>query len=266
LIDSPPKRFDRKQGHKQIVPKKKTRKATWLFVPFSFIDILSEYPTKRHKGNSDKLSNCKDSLSTVAQLSRKINERLRKSLYFGRKLYFCRGPPDCRCSRFRSNYDNHRRKIMFDKHSDFALNKLDPDAIVCKSATGVHIRLTREDFSSEEEFLYWKKKSDSDYKDIETAGRGYYDNCIPLAEGLRTAAASAEDAFFAPILKAERKEQRIALIRQFKRVLTKKQYRRLWLYFVECLSMEQIAQQEGGTHQTVSECIAAAKDKIVNNL
>ena len=41
---------------------------------------------------------------------------------------------------------------MFDRNSDYALNKKDPDAIVCKSATGIHIRLTRLDFSSQEEF------------------------------------------------------------------------------------------------------------------
>ena len=42
---------------------------------------------------------------------------------------------------------------MFDTKSDFALNKFDQDAIVCRSVTGVHIRLTREDFASEEEFF-----------------------------------------------------------------------------------------------------------------
>jgi len=28
---------------------------------------------------------------------------------------------------------------MFDRNSDYALNKKDPDAIVCKSATGIHM-------------------------------------------------------------------------------------------------------------------------------
>ena len=45
---------------------------------------------------------------------------------------------------------------MFDSKSDYALNKLDPDAIVCPSATGVHIRLPREDFASEYQFQHWK--------------------------------------------------------------------------------------------------------------
>lgn len=39
---------------------------------------------------------------------------------------------------------------MFNRNSDYALNKKDPDAIVCKSATGIHICLTRADFSSAE--------------------------------------------------------------------------------------------------------------------
>ena len=69
---------------------------------------------------------------------------------------------------------------MFDTKSDFALNKLDRDAIVCRSVTGVHIRLTREDFASEEEFLRWKVWSDGDYYDTEKDGRGFYDNGIPL--------------------------------------------------------------------------------------
>ena len=45
---------------------------------------------------------------------------------------------------------------MFDKHCGYALNRLDKTAIVCQSVTRNHIRLTREDFSSEEEFIYWK--------------------------------------------------------------------------------------------------------------
>ena len=40
--------------------------------------------------------------------------------------------------------------FMFNPKSDYALNKLDQDAIVCPSVTGVHTRLTREDFDTEE--------------------------------------------------------------------------------------------------------------------
>ena len=52
---------------------------------------------------------------------------------------------------------------MYRKKSDYALNKLDPDAIVYQDATGEIHRLTRKDFDSEEEFLRWKKWSDENY-------------------------------------------------------------------------------------------------------
>lgn len=84
---------------------------------------------------------------------------------------------------------------MFDRNSDYALNKKDPYAIVCKSATGIHIRLTRADFSSEEEFEKWKRWSDENYHAIEKAdhrhsiGRVSYP-CI-------------EDAFFLPLKEIE---------------------------------------------------------------
>lgn len=45
---------------------------------------------------------------------------------------------------------------MFNTHTDFTLNKFDKTAIVCQSVSGPNICLTREDFDSEEEFIYWK--------------------------------------------------------------------------------------------------------------
>ena len=44
--------------------------------------------------------------------------------------------------------------------------------------------LTREDFTSEEEFLRWKNWSDDDYYTTENDKRGYYDNCLALNEAL----------------------------------------------------------------------------------
>ena len=121
--------------------------------------------------------------------------------------------------------------------------KFDKDAIVCPSATGVHIRLTREDFANEEEFLRWKVWSDGDYHDIEKAGRGYYDYCLSLSEA-GTTGISAEDIFIAPLLEAEQEERRAALLRQVKGLLTKTQYRRLWMYCVEGMNETRIAEAE----------------------
>ena len=52
---------------------------------------------------------------------------------------------------------------MFNRKSIYALNKKDPDAIVYMDANEVIVRLTREDFASEEEFLKWKSWSDENY-------------------------------------------------------------------------------------------------------
>ena len=53
--------------------------------------------------------------------------------------------------------------IMFNRKSSYALNKKDPNAIVYMDANEAIIRLTREDFASEEEFLKWKSWSDGNY-------------------------------------------------------------------------------------------------------
>ena len=151
---------------------------------------------------------------------------------------------------------------MLDPKSDYALNKVDKEAIVCPSATGVHIRLTREDFASEEEFLRWKAWSDGDYKGIESAGRNYYDNCITLTEALKSTGTSAEDTFLAPLLKAEDKEQKTALLQQVKDVLTETQFQRLWLYYVQSMTVEEIAAVEHVAHQNISKSIRAARKKI----
>ena len=41
---------------------------------------------------------------------------------------------------------------MLDTKSDYSLNKSDTDAIVCRSADGVHIRLTRENLTVKKNF------------------------------------------------------------------------------------------------------------------
>ena len=86
---------------------------------------------------------------------------------------------------------------MFNKKSEYAQNKREKDSIIYISVNG-HIRLTRADFSSEEEFLRWKQWSDEDYYETERRGRCYYDNGVPLDENISAAGAmeSAEDAYF----------------------------------------------------------------------
>ena len=150
---------------------------------------------------------------------------------------------------------------MFNTQSDYALNKLDKDAIVCPSVTGVHTRLVREDFASEDEFLYWKSLSDSDYRKIETACRDYNDNCIRLTAD-RTTGESAEDVLVTALQRAEQAERQFALLEQVRNLLTAKQYRRLWRYYIQSMTVEEISAIENVAHQNISKSIRAAKKKI----
>ena len=141
------------------------------------------------------------------------------------------------------------------------MNKFDKDAIVCPSATGVHIRLTREDFASEEEFLYWKELSDSDYHKRELVG--WNDSRSLSLETQRDCPLmSAEVIVFAPYLAAEQAEQRRRLLEQVRRCLTEKQYRRLCLYYLEGKTEAEIAVVEGISQQCVSRSLIAGA-KIV---
>ena len=151
---------------------------------------------------------------------------------------------------------------MFDTKSDYSLNKSDPDAIVCKSADGVHIRLTRENFDSEEEFLRWKNWSDDDYYTTENDKRSYYDNCLALNETLDVPFPSAEEEMLAPMLEAESVERRAALLRAIRSSLTEKQYRRLRMYYLEGMTEAEIARQEGVGQRRISTSISSGK-KIV---
>ena len=151
---------------------------------------------------------------------------------------------------------------MFDPHSDYSLNKQDPDAIICRSATGEPIRLTRADFSSEEEFLRWKEWSDADYHAAEKAGRKYDDSRVSLIEGLDIHVPSAEEALLAPELEADRAQLCIDLLERVRASLTDKQYRRVRLYFVEHLDEAQIALIEGVTQQAVSLTLLAAQKNL----
>lgn len=151
---------------------------------------------------------------------------------------------------------------MFDTKSDYSLNKSDPDAIVCRSADGVHIRLTREDFDSEEEFLRWKNWSDDDYHTTENDKRGYYDNCLALNETIDVPFPSAEDEILAPMLKAESDEHRAVLLEKVRSSLTSKQYRRLRMYYLQGMTEAEIARQEGVGQPRICNSLNAGK-KIV---
>lgn len=150
---------------------------------------------------------------------------------------------------------------MFDRKSDYALNKQDPDSIVYKSSTGVHIRLTRLDFASPEEFERWKHWSDEDYHEIERQDHIYHNHTLTasvLAE-IVLAAFSPEEEVMDRQDRMEREQLYRAIRNALETQLTPAQRRRLWLYAVDGLTEDEIASKEQVRQQSVSKRINAAK-------
>lgn len=157
---------------------------------------------------------------------------------------------------------------MFDRNNDYALNKKDPEAIVYKSATGIHIRLTRMDFANDEEFQKWKDWSDEDYHTQEKAEHTYMDHTTPIEHlpEIILAVQSPDDFLLDKHDKQEREHLLHQLAIGLGQCLTPAQRRRLCLYYVEGLTIREIADKEGVRHQSVSKRILAAKNILKNFL
>ncbi len=150
---------------------------------------------------------------------------------------------------------------MFDPKSDYALNKVAPDAIVYTDSNGILIRLTPDDFSSLEEFLRWKVWSDEDYHATENEEHIFSNHKSSLSER-STAVQSPEDTMVEAQEERERQELCHLLMAGLDSCLTPTQRHRLWLYCVEGLTLQQIAHLEHTAHQNISKSIRAAKKKI----
>lgn len=153
---------------------------------------------------------------------------------------------------------------MFNPKSDYALNKKDQDAIICPSASGVHIRLTREDIISEKEFQQWKEWSDKNYHQTELMEHIYAIHTLSLTgmSERATATKSPEAMLICQQEQQEREQICQALLAGLDNCLTEKQRRRLWRYIVDGQTVRQIADAEHVKHPTIVESIAAAQKKI----
>ena len=153
---------------------------------------------------------------------------------------------------------------MVNKNSIYALNKKDPDAIVYPSANGKLIRVTREDFPSEEEFLAFKKWSDENFHEEEKLDHREANHILSV-DDLSEAALAVPAADVLLERQHERAEKcKIAsdMVVKLKDKLTDIQFRRLWMYHVDGLTIDEIGEIEGISHQNVSKSILAAERKI----
>ena len=150
---------------------------------------------------------------------------------------------------------------MPDKRSIYTLNKKDPEAIVYTDADRRIIRLTRADFDTEADFLKWKAWSDANYHTEEKGDHVEENHTAPIDE--KTGAADGPEVIIEQRIEKQAQDQYAAeTVIRIKGQLTEKQFRRLWLHYVEGLDVEEIARQEGKGHSSISESISEEKKKI----
>lgn len=149
---------------------------------------------------------------------------------------------------------------MFNTNSDYVINKLDTDAIVCRSVTGQLLRITREDFNSDEEFEKWKLWSDTDYHETELRDRAYSDR---KTESSIARYIEAQDADWLTMeLKAAEQSQHAQLIERMRGFLTDIQFKRIWQRFAVGLELADIAGSEGVSITAVASSIERAVKKL----
>ena len=153
---------------------------------------------------------------------------------------------------------------MFNKESDYALNKKNQDAIIYKDAQGEETILTRKDFSSEEEFRRWKDLSDEDYHAIEKSDHRHFNHTqalYDLSDAAATVPAIDEEIELRIDQQRKLRITRRAIL-QIKGYLTDRQFRRLWLHGALGWREHSIAHKENVSQPAVSLSIVAAKKKI----
>lgn len=154
---------------------------------------------------------------------------------------------------------------MFDNKSDYALNKKDQDSIVYSGSDGYVAHITREDFSCEEEFLYWKSWSDADYKETDYADSYFHRHIVGLDTIGDNAGSipSPEEMLLCKVEREEQIQEAMELVQMIAKSLTEVQFRRLWLHYVQRENVRSIAQAEGVAHPSIVASITSAQRKIL---
>ena len=153
---------------------------------------------------------------------------------------------------------------MYDTKSNYAINKKDPNAIVYTDACKHVIRLTREDFDTEPDFLRWKAWSDKNYHDEEKQEHKEANHTLLMEEVSNTVKTTVGPEIIIEhrIEKQDQERDYEEILIRIKGQLTDKQFRRLWMYCVEGLTQQEIAEKEKTSQSRISECISLALKKV----
>lgn len=150
---------------------------------------------------------------------------------------------------------------MFNRKTDYALNKKKPQAIRYQDAYGNITELTASDFESKEAFQTWKAWLEDSSHAEEKADHIYQNHVVSL-HGMEERIPSVDFSLDQRAEQKEREQGAIALLEQIRGNLSSTQYRRLWMYHVEKLTVREIASREGISFQCVHRSILAAEKKI----
>ena len=149
---------------------------------------------------------------------------------------------------------------MSNKKSDYALNKKNKEAIISRNAEGEIIHLTKDEFASEEEFVRWKEWSDNEYRQEYNARQSHKrlkKKLQKLTEEIQCSI-SAEQLLISAVDKTANQD----FINKIKACLTERQFKRLWLYYMEGMTEQQIAEVEGISQQNIAKSLKAARKKL----
>lgn len=147
-------------------------------------------------------------------------------------------------------------KLIKDLQARFAIVYIDANENI--------IRLTRKDFASEEEFQKWKSWSDENYhtEDNRDVVEGKHNMSIDDLSEAALAIPAIDVVMDRQHEKAERRKQASAMVSQIRDKLTETQFRRLWMYLVDGMTIDEIGEKEGVSHQAVSLSITTTIKKI----
>ena len=153
---------------------------------------------------------------------------------------------------------------MFKKDSLYSINKKNPDAVVYKFANGEESRITRADFATEEEFLAFKAWSDEDLhiEDKRDVLAGIRQVSIDDISEAAISTPAVDVAMERQYQRAEQRRKVSDMVVKLKDKLTETQFRRLWMYYAEEKTLEEIAEAEGVSAVAVFYSIEAAEKKI----
>ena len=149
---------------------------------------------------------------------------------------------------------------MHDRKSLYSRNKRNSRAILCPDAFEQDHPLTPEQFSSEEEFRFWKTWSDEDYHNWELADHIYSDHTSPLTE-YSAAEPSPEETILARLERRENVLFAQTSLQKIRGIVTEKQYRRIRMY-CEGMTYREIAEAEGVSAKNIFKSVMAGKKKI----